>query len=118
MTDAPNKRDLLDRLRINRDEDDEDEGVNRWLIIGGGAIGVLLVVLAMYAFWPRGEDPSVATAAESATATPAAGPSAAGAPTGPVQPPARGGVLSASGYVTARRLATVSADHGARGGGS
>lgn len=106
---ADGQRELLDRLRINRDEDDEDGG-GRWMIIGFGAACVLLVFAAIYVFWPSSAaDETVAAvetpvAASGATTTGSAG--AAAAPAGP----SAGGVLSASGYVTARRLATVSAE--------
>src|SRR5262245_41126260 len=113
---AEGQRELLDRLRINRDDDDDEDGPNRWLIIGGGAIGVLLVVFAIYAFWPSSpvaddavaasETPAAASTANAATGTTSTGAPGASAPT----LPASGGVLSASGYVTARRLATVSAE--------
>ena len=110
MTDAPDKRALLDRLRINRDEDDEDNGGNRWLIIAFASLCVLLVTGAIYAFWPKGEPEPAVAATSDTPGTPGAGSTAAtGTTTVPVAPSA-GGVLSASGYVTARRLATVSTE--------
>jgi RND family efflux transporter MFP subunit len=101
---------MLDRLRIERDEDDEDGGANRWLIIGGGAVGVVLVVLAIYVFWPSStpsDAPEETQSASESNANATGGASGAAAAPAPVS---SGGVLSASGYVTARRLATVSAE--------
>jgi HlyD family secretion protein len=108
---ADGQRELLDRLRINRDDEEDEDGGNRWLIIGGGAVVVMLVVAAIYAFWPsRAEETVAATETPAATgaANTAAGTPGAAASTPAA--PAAGGVLSASGYVTARRLATVSAE--------
>ena len=99
---AEGQRELLDRLRINRDEDDEEGGGNRWLIVGFVTACALIAAGAIYFFWPKGEE-QVATP-EPTTTAPATG-SASAAPT-----IGSGGVLSASGYVTARRLATVSAE--------
>jgi HlyD family secretion protein len=98
---AEGQRELLDRLRINRDEEeDESGGGKRWLIVGFMAVCALLAVGAIYAFWPKGEAQVAAAEPAPTSATPAAPGPAIGS----------GGVLSASGYVTARRLATVSAE--------
>lgn len=98
---AEGQREMLDRLRINRDdEDDESDGGKRWLIVGLVTACALVAALAIYSFWPKGEA-QVATAESAPTSTP-------GAPAAPAI--GSGGVLSASGYVTARRLATVSAE--------
>ncbi len=102
MTDGPGQKELLNRLKINREEEDEDSGSNRWLIIGFVGICALFATGALYAFWPKGE------AQTAAAETPA--PSTTGANAAPAKAPVAGGVLSASGYVTARRLATVSAE--------
>jgi HlyD family secretion protein len=108
---ADGQRELLDRLRINRDDDDDEDGGNGWMIIGIGAVCVMLVVGAIYVFWPSQAAEETVAAAEApassgAPTTPAGGTSPAPAPAAP----SAGGVLSASGYVTARRLATVSAE--------
>ncbi len=98
---AEGQREMLDRLRINRDEE-EDEGTgNRWLVIALASACVVIVALALYSFWPRAEEQTAAAepAASTTTGTQTATP-----------PIGSGGVLSASGYVTARRLATVSAE--------
>jgi HlyD family secretion protein len=108
---ADGQRELLDRLRINRDEDDDDGG-GRWMIISLGAACVLVVLGAIYVLWPSSATEDTVAAAEtpaqtaSATTNAPAGSPGAPAPAGP----SAGGVLSASGYVTARRLATVSAE--------
>lgn len=98
---AEGQRELLDRLKINRDEEDDESSGNRWLIIGLGVACALIVVLALYSFWPKAAEPIAATEPAASTTT---GTSVA------VPPIGSGGVLSASGYVTARRLATVSAE--------
>ncbi len=96
---AEGQRELLDRLKINRDEEEDESGGNRWLIVGFVTACALIAAGAIYAFWPKSEE-------QVATAEPP--PAAGGAATAPVV--GSGGVLSASGYVTARRLATVSAE--------
>jgi RND family efflux transporter MFP subunit len=106
MTNGPDQRELLDRLKIDRADEDEDNG-GRWLIIGFGALCVLLLAGVLFLFWPVGSpgtdasNDGAAATSESAAATPSSGPTPA---------PVPAGVLSASGYVTARRLATVSAE--------
>lgn len=97
MADGPGQKELLNRLKINREEEEEEGGSNRWLILGFVGIAALLATGAMYVFWPKGEAPAAVAEAPAPSTTPAAAPVA-------------GGVLSASGYVTARRLATVSAE--------
>ena len=97
---AEGQRELLDRLKINRDEEEDESGGNRWLIVGFMAACALVAVGAIYFFWPKSEEQMAA--AEPAPATTG---TATTAPT-----IGSGGVLSASGYVTARRLATVSAE--------
>ena len=96
---AEGQRELLDRLRINRDDEDEETGGGkRWLIVGFVTFCALVAAAAIYSFWPSGEAPQTATTdtpESTTTSAPAAG---------------SGGVLSASGYVTARRLAAVSAE--------
>lgn len=102
-----NRRELLDRLKIDRSAPEPSGGG----AVQGGLIGLALgAVLAgglAYVLWPAATQPaapSPAVAASPATASP----DSAAPP-----PPATGRsgtVLSASGYVTARRLATVSAE--------
>jgi RND family efflux transporter MFP subunit len=88
-----NKTDLLEQLRIDRDQR-EDPGISgrRWLIIGAAVVVVLLAAGATgYFLHNKGFEVEAATAvAPSAEAGPQA-------------------VLQATGYVTARRQATVSA---------
>ena len=79
---AEGQRELLDRLRINRDEEeDESGGGKRWLIIGFMALCALLAAGAIYSFWPKGEE-------QVAAAEPSPAPGASAAPV------ASGGVLS------------------------
>ncbi len=82
-------KDKLDALRIERGDDDlQAGGAGKWWLAGVALI-VLLALLAW--FWRGGEHAAVATVAVQAPAT---GSSAT--------------VLNASGYVVARRIATVS----------
>lgn len=106
MADGPGQKELLDRLKINRDEDDEDEGGSRWLIVGFVTVCVLLAAGAIYTFWPKGEEQAAETASSSDTTSGGSTPASVSTNT----TVGSGGVLSASGYVTARRLATVSAE--------
>jgi HlyD family secretion protein len=84
----PDKKDLLKELRIDRSAEDRKAGGWVWLLV---AIPVLLLVIGGWWWWGSAQAAPVRTAAvrESATAEAAA-------------------VLNASGYVTARRRATVS----------
>ena len=88
------KSDLLNELRIDKQQRDEGGGVPRWAWVTGAVLLVLLLAGggAWYALLS-----AKAVEVEVATAT---APSAGGVDTT---------VLQATGYVTARRLATVSA---------
>ena len=88
-----NDGDLLHQLRISRDQRDDDGRRPRWPWIVGAIVLALLVAAAAAFFLLRGE----AVAVQVATAVAPAADSDAGA------------VLQATGYVTARREATVSA---------
>jgi RND family efflux transporter MFP subunit len=84
--------DLLKQLRIDRDEPPSGNGVRRWIVVAIGG-GVLVLALGAWALLARGRGIEVRTAqvvaigGGSASAT----------------------VLDATGYVVARRMATVSA---------
>ncbi|MEX0735350.1 MAG: efflux RND transporter periplasmic adaptor subunit [Steroidobacteraceae bacterium] len=87
-----NKSDLLKELRIDRDAPDGDLSSRRWLwIVVAAAIVLVGVALA----WYLGRDPGIEVTIAPARAMPA---TSAGT-----------SVLDATGYVTARRQATVSA---------
>ncbi|MGE0032030.1 MAG: efflux RND transporter periplasmic adaptor subunit [Steroidobacteraceae bacterium] len=86
------KSDLLNQLRIDRDAGTEDSPSRKRLWIGVGA-GGLLAVAALA--WFIGRGPATEVAVASARVIPAASGGAS--------------VLDATGYVTARRQATVSA---------
>ncbi len=88
------KSDLLNELRIDRQHRDESGGVPRWAWVTGAAMLGLLLAGAGGWYALSG---AKAVEVEAATAT---APSAGGVDTA---------VLQATGYVTARRLATVSA---------
>jgi RND family efflux transporter MFP subunit len=94
MSSEPDKRALLDQLRIDRSASPAGAPTGRrtWLIAGGLALAVLLAAGA----W-RGLAGRAAVAVHTAAARPVSG----GA--------ANASVLDATGYVTARREATVSA---------
>lgn len=104
---SANRRELLDRLKLDRSQP-EPEGQGGAVL--GGAIGLVLGAAlagsAAFFLWPETTAAPAATAAATQS-----GSSAAPAPTPAAAPPESGGtVLSASGYVTARRVATVSAE--------
>jgi len=88
-----NDGDLLHQLRISRDQRDDDGRRSRWPWIVGAIVLALLVAAAAAFFLLRGQ----AIVVQVATAVAPAADSDAGA------------VLQATGYVTARREATVSA---------
>ena len=92
---ADDKAQLLHQLRIDRSADHEDEGASRgWLYAGIAAVVVIVIGGMVWAFRPTGIPIQVAVARE-----------VAGASAGP----ARGAsTLDASGYIVARRQATVS----------
>ena len=83
---------LLEQLKIDRSEDEESSGVWRWIIVGSMLIAVAAAGVWYYAMAPRPVAIRVASAeaisAEVATS--------------------RASALDASGYVIARRQATVS----------
>jgi RND family efflux transporter MFP subunit len=83
--------DLLNELRIDRDARPRRRARGRWLAVA--ALAVLALAAAAWLVWARVAPPTVRTVA-ARTAAPAGG---------------TGSVLDASGYVTARRQATVSA---------
>ncbi|MGA7296118.1 MAG: biotin/lipoyl-binding protein, partial [Rhodanobacteraceae bacterium] len=85
--------DLLSELKIARNDREDQDGGGRRLLVFVGVAAVLLAVLAGAWFWWSG-----ARAVEVETVT-ASAPSAGES----------GAVLQATGYVTARRQATVSA---------
>ena len=86
--------DLLKELRIDRSAPPPAGGTPRWAWIAGGIAVLLLLVLAGWWLFARDAAPEVRTA----TAVAIGGPGAAGT-----------SVLDATGYVVARRMATVSA---------
>jgi RND family efflux transporter MFP subunit len=90
-----NKSSLLDQLRIARDDETSSGGGHAWRWWAGGGLAVIVLIAAIvwFFFLPSG----VSVRAASALATSSVG----------VQPGAS--LLDASGYVVARRQATVSA---------
>jgi RND family efflux transporter MFP subunit len=83
--------DLLNELRIDRDARPSRRARGRWLAVA--ALAILALAAGAWLVWARVAPPTVRTVG-ARTAAPAGGP---------------GSVLDASGYVTARRQATVSA---------
>ena len=67
---AESQRELLDRLRINRDEEYEDTGGGkRWLIVGFVTFCALVAAIAIYSFWPAAEEPQTASTDTPASTT-------------------------------------------------
>lgn len=97
-----NRRDLLDQLRIDRSEDEQAGPAGRpWLMAAVGfAAGLVVTGTGAFVLWPSAPAPAASVAKPSTPAAPASGPAA----------PASASVLTGSGYVTARRVATVSAE--------
>ena len=85
--------DLLKELRIQRDDDPAPKRRRRWLVIAA-----ILVAALLAAFWLFGRGSRGGTPVETTTAQPLTGSGA----------PESVSVLDASGYVVARRMATVS----------
>ena len=92
VSDDPSSHDLLHQLRIDRTQRDDDESRPRWPWIVGIAVVVLLAVAGAAAFALRGHAATVATS--TAVAAASSGDAA---------------VLQATGYVVARRQATIAA---------
>ncbi len=92
VSDERSGDDLLHQLRIDRTQRDDDESRPRWPWIVGAAVLVLVIAGVVAAFALRGQAKEVATS----TAVMAASSSDAA-------------VLQATGYVVARRQATISA---------
>jgi RND family efflux transporter MFP subunit len=92
VSDARSGDDLLQQLRIDRAQRDDDESRPRWPWIVGVAVLVLVVAGLVATFALRGQAATV----ETSTAVTAASSSDAA-------------VLQATGYVVARRQATISA---------
>jgi len=104
QTDAASRRDLLDRLKIDRSKADEPARAGGiWLGVGGLVAGLILAGGTAALLWPD-------AAAPTAPSGTAAAPTSTATATSPAVPAPGGSVLTASGYVTARRLATVSAE--------
>jgi RND family efflux transporter MFP subunit len=92
---------LLDQLRLERDEPGAAPRVRLWLIVGTLAVALGGTVIATMRFaGAPAEELQSGVAAAAAQAPPANGSSAAAPPVS---------ILDASGYVVARRQATVSA---------
>lgn len=92
VSDNPSERDLLHELRIDRAQRDDDESPRRWPWVVGMVIVVLIIAGGVAAFALRGRAVTVQTSTAVAAAS---GSDAA--------------VLQATGYVVARRQATIAA---------
>lgn len=97
LEEAPDQRELLDRLRIDHADEAETRGQGLVAVLAFGV--AVLLVAAVYFFWPS------ASSVETEPVAPAVD-----APVALTAAPAAIDGLSASGYVTARRQATVSAE--------
>ena len=98
MTDNTDKSELLRQLRIDRDKRGSDDGGPRWRWVLAAIAAVLIVLGVGALIWSRSAVPEVKAAAARAVST---GAEASG--------PSGTSILDASGYVVARRQATVSA---------
>ncbi len=103
---SANRRDLLDKLKLDRSAPDAGGGLQSGLL--GLVLGAALAGGAAFLLWPGAAQVAPGQPAVAATSTPANGDGAA--PTATPTPAPGDTVLSASGYVTARRLATVSTE--------
>lgn len=92
VSDDKSDHDLLHELRIDRAQRDDDESPRRWPWVVGAVVVVLILAGGAAAYALRGHAATVAT---STAVVAAAGDNAA--------------VLQATGYVVARRQATISA---------
>lgn len=103
---SANRRELLDRLKLDRSAPEPSGGLSLGSGAAGLVLGAALAAGGAWLMWPAATPVAAAPAATpqttAGTATPAPTPAAA-AQSGDT-------VLSASGYVTARRVATVSAE--------
>jgi HlyD family secretion protein len=86
---VPIERDKLNSLRIERGDDEPKVSHARWLAF---ALAGLAVIAAALSLWQRRERPALVEVAVAA----------------PVDARAQSAVLSATGYVVARRIATIS----------
>ncbi|MDE2226255.1 MAG: efflux RND transporter periplasmic adaptor subunit, partial [Xanthomonadaceae bacterium] len=92
MSEDNSGHDLLHQLRIDRAQRDDDESRPRWPWIVGAVMVVLIIAGGIAAFALRGHAATVETS--TAVAAASSGDAA---------------VLQATGYVVARRQATISA---------
>lgn len=103
-----NRRELLDKLKLDRSQ---PEASGQGGAVTGGVIGLVLGALVAggvaYVMWPDAAPASAVAAAPAQASQPG---SSSPAPAAAPAADSGGTVLSASGYVTARRLATVSAE--------
>jgi len=111
------KSELLSQLKIDRSAETESKSGSPWLyMLAGVAVAAVLMGGAYFMLAPdNAPDMSPDTSPATATATkPAADKTAANASDTSAQPatvvPVSDSVLNASGYITARRMATVSAE--------
>ena len=100
----------LQSLRIEREEDAPRGGVPLPAVIAIAVAAALIAAIAVWLLLPRGSAPESAEtqAAAQTAASPAGGEGESAAPAQSAPP--RAGGLAASGYVVARRQATVSAE--------
>lgn len=106
------KSELLSQLKIDRSAASESSGSSPWLyMLAGGALFAVLAGGAYFMFAPeKAEQEPAKTAMVTAPAErTAANAGEASAPTATTVP-VSDSVLNASGYITARRMATVSAE--------
>jgi len=104
---AADKAKLLRSLTIDRSEGEQPQAARRrWpVLLAAGAVACALVVVA--AMWLPEFRTTQSASQQAAPPAPASAPAAAAAP---AAEPRRAGTLAASGYVVARRKATIAAE--------
>lgn len=108
-----NKSQLLNELKIDRSEDEGPSGVSMPVVVGLFVLALLAGGAGSYYFLGSNAqpEPDDALIAEASEPTPKVATVAAEQETAPApQAPVSDRLLNASGYITARRIATVSAE--------
>ncbi len=103
------KSELLRSLTIDRSASKAERSKSRWLPISAAIVACVVAFAAFGAYEFRRQDPPKETASQAAQ-QPAAQPQTAQQPQQPAATTKAAGNLAASGYVVARRKATVAAE--------
>ncbi|WP_262690416.1 efflux RND transporter periplasmic adaptor subunit [Kordiimonas aestuarii] len=104
------KSELLGQLKIDRSQQQETKGTSPITYMLGGGVVVALLLGGAYFMLGMGADTPSAPSKPTPAAPAQQGASTPSAPAASQQVPVSNSVLNASGYITARRMATVSAE--------